>query len=136
MASLIAHIRVKPGREADFEQTSRALFAASHAREPALRRYEYFRGQAQGAYYCLLAFDDAVGFLTHQSSAHHEAAAAPLMEMVEALNLEWVDPVQGASPLPPTAPQPTPANADAAMRRYAETMPVISANWWTPLRKT
>jgi len=135
MASLIAHIRIKPGREAAFEGTARTLFATSHALEPALRRYEYFRGQAPGAYYCLLAFDDAVGFFVHQASAHHEAAAAPLMEMIESLSLEWVDPVQGASPLPPTTPQDAPASADAAMRRYAETMPVTPAAWWAPLRE-
>ncbi len=136
MASLIAHIRVKPGREADFEATARTLFASSHEREPALRRYEYFRGQTPRAYYGLLAFDDVVGFLTHQAAAHHEAAAAPLMDVIESLTLEWVDPVQGASPLPPTTAQATPANADAVMRHYAETMPVTPANWWAPLRKT
>lgn len=135
MATIIAHIRVKPGLEAAFERTARAMFAASHSKEKALQRYEYWRSQRAGEYYCILAFDDFRGFMTHQSSPHHEAAAAPLMDQIAELRLEWVDPVQGASPLPPTEPQALPADADALVRRYAEMMPVVMADWWTPLRR-
>ena len=134
MATIIAHIRVKPGSEVAFEHTARAMFASSHGAEPALRRYEYWRGQASGEYYCLLAFDDFSGFMAHQSSPHHEAAAAPLMDVISDLRLEWVDPVQGASPLPPTRPQALPQDADDLIRRYAEMMPVAMADWWAPLR--
>lgn len=133
MATIIAHIRVKAGREAEFEQTARAMFAASHGNEAALKRYEYWRCQNPGEYYCLLAFDDFLGFMAHQSSPYHEAAAAPLMEVIADLRLEWIDPVQGASPLPATNPQDVPADADQLVRRYAEMMPVVMADWWTPL---
>lgn len=110
------------------------MFTASHSTEKALRRYEYWRAQDPGEYYCLLAFDDFLGFMTHQSSPHHEAAAAPLMNQIAELRLEWVDPVPGASPLPPTGTQELPADADALVRRYAEMMPVEIADWWRPLR--
>ncbi|QUD90412.1 putative quinol monooxygenase [Phenylobacterium montanum] len=135
MATIIAHIRVKPGREAAFEQTARTMFAASHGNEKALRRYEYWRSQEPGKYYCLLAFDDYVGFMIHQSSPHHEAAAAPLMDLIAELRLEWIDPVQGASPLPATHARPLPPDAGPVMRRYAEMMPVATADWWDPLRE-
>lgn len=134
MATIIAHIRVKTGCETAFEQTARAMFVSSRGKEPALRRYEYWRGQNPGEYYCLLAFDDFLGFLAHQSSPHHEAAAALLMEVIDELRLEWVDPVQGASPLPPTRHQAAPSDADALVRRYAEMFPVALADWWAPLR--
>ncbi|MET0545984.1 MAG: antibiotic biosynthesis monooxygenase family protein [Caulobacterales bacterium] len=134
MATILAHIKIKPGFEPDFEKTARAMFAASHRNEPALKRYEYWRSQKPGEYYCLLAFDDFVGFLEHQGSPHHEAAAAPLMNAIADLQLEWLDPVQGASPLPPTNTQNLPANASELVRRYAEMFPVVMANWWLPLR--
>ncbi len=135
MATILAHIRIKPGCEAEFEQTARAMFESSHGREKALQRYEYWRSQTQGEYYCLLAFDDFIGFMAHQSSPHHEAAAEPLMAMIADLKLEWLDPVRGASPLPATQPQSLPADADALVRRYAEMMPVVMADWWAPLRR-
>ena len=134
MATIIAHIRVKPGSEGEFEQIARAMFASSHGNEPALKRYEYWRGQSRSEYYCLLAFDDFMGFMTHQSSAHHEAAAAPLMDLISDLRLEWVDPVRGASPLPATQPQALRPDADEVVQRYAEMMPVEMADWWAPLR--
>ncbi|MBW8814330.1 MAG: antibiotic biosynthesis monooxygenase [Caulobacterales bacterium] len=135
MATILAHIRVKPGCESSFEQTAKAMFAASHGNEPALNRYEYWRSQQAGEYYCLLAFENFLGFMAHQSSPHHEAAAAPLMDDIADLRLEWIDPVQGASPLPTTRPQAVPAEADELVRRYAEMIPVVTADWWSPLRE-
>lgn len=134
MATILAHIRIKPGSEAAFEQIARAMFSASHGKEPNLKLYEYWRSQTPSQYYCLLAFDDFLSFMNHQSSPHHEAAAEPLMTVISELKLEWIDPVQGASPLPATQPQAVPANADALVRRYAEMMPVVLADWWLPLR--
>ena len=51
MATLLAHIRVRPGMEARFEQLATELFQATHANERAVRRYEYFRGTDPGTYY-------------------------------------------------------------------------------------
>lgn len=134
MATILAHLRVKPGLEAPFEQTIRRLYAASHAREPGLRRYEYWRSQEAGLYYCLLSFNDFAAFLSHQCSEHHEAAVAPLMAQLDAMKLEWVDPVQEAAPLPVTRPQPIDASASELVRKYAEMCPVQEADWWLPLR--
>ena len=134
MATILAHIRIKQGSEAQFETTVRELFSISHGSEKALKRYEYWRGQEPGTYYCLLAFDDFLGFMAHQSSAHHEAAVPALMAAIDDMRLEWVDPVQGASPLPATAPQVVPDSASDLIKRYAEMIPVSVAAWWSTLR--
>lgn len=130
MASILAHIRVKPGSEASFEATIRPLFAESHVVEKALRRYEYWRAQEPGLYYCLLAFDDFLGFLRHQSSAHHEAAAPALMEMISDLRLEWLDPVTGACALPQTVSLAVPDDASTLIKQYAGMFPIRVAAWW------
>lgn len=134
MATILAHIRVKSGSEVPFEQTIRSLYAASHGSEPGLRRYEYWRSQEAGLYYCLLSFDDFMAFLSHQCSDHHEAAVAPLMAQIDAMKLEWVDPVQAAAPLPVTRAQSIAASASELVRKYAQMCPVQEADWWLPLR--
>lgn len=110
------------------------LFASSHASEKALRRYEYWRAQEPGKYYCLLAFDDFLGFMAHQASEHHEAAVPALMGTIADMRLEWIDPVTGAAPLPPTLPQAVPNGASDLIKRYAAMMPVAVADWWLALR--
>ena len=134
MATILAHISLKPGCAARFEETARAMFAASHGKEAALKRYEYWRAQEPDHYYCLLAFDDFMGFMAHQTSPHHEAAAAPLMDVIADLKLEWLDPVEGASPLPATNAQQIPDTASDLLKSYAEMFPVNMAPWWAKLR--
>jgi quinol monooxygenase YgiN len=134
MATILAHIQVHPGRAADFEQVARELFSAS-SEEPGKRYYEYWRAATPGLYYCLLAFDDFHAFLEHQTSDHHETASPRLGELIENLKLEWVDPVEGASPLPATNSQPLAENADALTAQYHEMFAVESQDWWATLRK-
>lgn len=134
MATILAHIAIKPGKEKAFEETIAPLFAESHKTEKALKRYEYWRSQEPGKYYCLLAFDDYHGFLAHQTSPHHEAATPALMDAIADIRLEWIDPVQGGSPLPATTPQPTAADASDLAKRYAGMFPVALAGWWAALR--
>jgi quinol monooxygenase YgiN len=134
LATILAHIAVKPGAAAAFEAIARKMHAASHGHEAALIRYEYWRGEAADRYFCLLAFEDYRGFLAHQASPHHEAAAAPLMDLIAELRLEWLDPVPGASPLAPTMPQAIATDASDTVRRYADMFPALVAAWWGPLR--
>jgi quinol monooxygenase YgiN len=130
MATILAHIRVKPGTEAAFEDIARRLFSATHDTETGVRRYEYWRGTEPRTYYTLLAFDDFRTFIRHQTSEHHEAASPEIGKVVEALRLEWVDPVQGASDLPPTASQELPVDADELTRTYATRFAAQIADWW------
>ncbi len=134
MATILAHITIKPGMEARMEAMAKALYPASHDNETHVRRYEYWRGQAERTYYTLLSFDDYVGFLEHQASAHHERLTAGFGDIIESFHLEWLDPIQGGSPLVPTANMAPPADATDLMRTYAGSMPAEVADWWLPLR--
>ena len=69
-----------------------------------------------------------------QISDHHEEATPPLMEVIEDEQLEWVDPVQGASPLPPTNPQELPEDAPDIAKTYDEILRIVAPNWWNELR--
>jgi quinol monooxygenase YgiN len=134
MATLIAHIRVVEGAEARFESMIRALHRSTHDTEPAVRRYEYWRGAEPREYCALIAYDDFRGFITHQTSDHHESASPDLREVIESLRLEWVDPVAGASDLPSTEMQPALPDADDLTRRYTDRYAAQIAPWWLALR--
>ena len=134
MATILAHIRVRPGTEPAFEDIARRLFRATHDHETGVRRYEYWRGSEPRTYYTLLSFDDFRTFIDHQTSDHHEAASPEIGRVVESLRLEWVDPVQGASDLPPTASQDVAADAGDLTRAYAERFAAQVADWWSALR--
>ncbi len=133
MATLLAHIRVRPGAEKRFEQIARELHDATHACERDVRRYEYWRGAEPGTYYTLESFEDLAGFLAHESSPHHVAALPALREVLEDVRLEWVDPIVGASPLKPTDLTRRHDAIDldeAARERYGAKV----QDWWLPLR--
>jgi quinol monooxygenase YgiN len=134
MATILARITVLPGTEHEFEAIARELYAASHATESGLRRYEYWRGADERTYYALLAFDDHRTFIAHQTSDHHEAASPRLRAVVESLHLEFVDPVAGASDLPPTAHQEAPPGADDLTVAYTERFAAEAAEWWSRVR--
>jgi quinol monooxygenase YgiN len=134
MATILAHITVKEGNEARFEAIARQLHQSTHAHETGVRAYGYWRGQAPRTYYTLLAFDDFRSFLRHQTSEHHEGASPDLGQVMEGIRLEWVDPIQGASTLPPTQTQDIPDDADELTRRYARRFAAQIADWWSTLR--
>jgi quinol monooxygenase YgiN len=134
VATILAHITVRPGTEADFEAIARNLFERTHAEEDGVIHYEYWRGAQPRTYYTLLAFDDHRTFIQHQTSDHHETASPLLGKTIESLRLEWVDPIAGASKLGPTAMQPAPDDADDLTRTYTDRFAAVIADWWTPLR--
>lgn len=134
MATLLAHITVRPGAERQFEEIARTLYDATHALEHGVRRYEYWRGAAPRTYYTLLAFDDHQAFIRHQTSDHHETASPALGQVIEQLRLEWVDPIEGASPLPVTEHQPAEANASELVQAYTDRFAAVIADWWPALR--
>ena len=134
MATLLAHITVRPGAERQFEDIARALYERTHALEDGVLRYEYWRGATAGTYYTLLAFDDHRAFITHQTSDHHETASPALGQVIERLRLEWLDPIQGASPLPETNMQPAVAGAAELVVKYTDRFAAEVAEWWLALR--
>jgi quinol monooxygenase YgiN len=134
MATILAHIKVKPGCEAQFEQISKDLYGASHGSEPGLLRYEYWRGSEPQTYYTLLAFTDFQAFIAHQTSEHHEVASPLLGSVLAGLRLEWVDPIQGGSELPPTENQDLSDSLDELTRSYAKRFAAQVAPWWNEVR--
>jgi len=134
MTTILAHITVKAGCEAEFEAIASKLYAESHELEPDIRRYEYWRGADERTYYTLLSFDDQQAFITHQTSDHHEIASPQIGTVVEAIKLEWVDPMTNASPLAPTNAQDAPADADELTTLYTERFAAQVADWWLSLR--
>jgi quinol monooxygenase YgiN len=135
MVTFLAHIRVRPGREVDFEGCIRSLYRATHEHEPGVRRYEYWRGAEERTYYTLASFEDFHAFIDHQTSEHHEAAGPKLKEVIEAIRLEWVDPVEGSSPLPWTDSQPSRPDASPLASSYHERFAADIQSWWLTLRR-
>ena len=134
MATILAHITIKAGSEARFEQIARDLYAGTHDTETGVRHYQYWRGAEPRTYYTLLSFDDFQTFMAHQTSDHHESAAPSLGEVMEAFKLEWVDPIQGASDLPPTEHQPAAADANELTKTYTDRYAAKVADWWKGMR--
>jgi len=134
MATILAHIKVNPGREADFEAVIAELYAASHAVEPDIARYEYWRGAEERTYYTLLSFPDHRRFIEHQVSDHHEEASPKFAGLFESFHLEWVDPIAESSPLAPTAHQDPPDGASELTNKYTDRFAAQVADWWLGLR--
>jgi len=134
MATILAHLTVREGCEARFEEIARTLFRDTHDHETGVLRYEYWRGADARTYYTLLSFEDFPTFIVHQTSDHHEEASPQLGEVLEGLRLEWVDPIADASPLPSTHNTPVAGDASALAQDYAQRYAAQVASWWLALR--
>ncbi|MEP5765561.1 MAG: antibiotic biosynthesis monooxygenase [Halieaceae bacterium] len=130
MSTLLAKIQIHPGKEADFEAVMAYMYTATHESEKDVLRYEYWRGQAPGFYYCLLSFPDSVSFWRHQASDHHEGEMERFAQCIAELELEVVDPVSQASPLPATRAAAIPADEPEAVQEQAKLFPITVADWW------
>jgi quinol monooxygenase YgiN len=134
MSSLLAKIQIHPGKEAEFEDVMAYMYRQTHTTEEGVLRYEYWRGREPGHYYCLLSFRDAAAFWRHQASDHHEGQMQRFSECIAALDLEIIDPVQQASPLPPTLDARVSHGESRAVQEQAERFPIATAAWWRALR--
>ena len=91
-----------------------------------------WRGTQERTNYAILSYDDYYTFMRdHQTSAHHELATPPLIEVIESESIEWVDPLPGASDLPSTTAQELPAEASSLVRQYHAAMGFSVPEWWT-----
>ncbi|HIG39486.1 MAG: antibiotic biosynthesis monooxygenase family protein [bacterium] len=100
MTTILAHIEIRPGKEEKFEAIMKDMVTSTFASETGVNRYEYFKGQKQNFYYCLLSFADKWAFYRHQNSDHHEGH--DFGDVLQNIRLEYLDPVEDANPLPPT----------------------------------
>ena len=129
MCTLLAKIQVEAGKEKDFEEVMAYMYRETQQEEGVLR-YEYWRGTAPGFYYCLLSFTDTLTFWRHQASDHHEGQMANFQACIANLELEVVDPVSTASPLPATQEQALPEGETELVKTQAAQFPINSAAWW------
>ncbi len=130
MATLLARIMVKTGREAEFEAIAEKLYDETHRNETGCLRYEYWRGAKPGFYYSLLSFDDFHGFLRHQVSDHHEQASPAIRDVCLDVKLEWVDHIRESSPLPATRMQELPEGAGEKTALYHKLFAAVVQDWW------
>jgi quinol monooxygenase YgiN len=73
MPTSIIKIKVKPGREADFEAVLQRLIPASNANEPGILFYQGFRTGTPGEYIMLESFKDSEAHKAHTASPHFQA---------------------------------------------------------------
>ena len=129
MTTILAHIEIKPGKEEKFESIMKDMVQKTLAEESGVLRYEYFKGQKENFYYCLLAFKDKWAFYRHQNSDHHEGH--DFADVLQNIELEYLDPVEEASPLPPTLDPPLTDDMPEGMERAQKLYPSQIAGWWT-----
>ena len=129
MATLLAHIRIQPGKEAKWEAIMADMVKQTFATEQGVVRYEYWKGQDALTYYCLLSFSDKWAFYHHQMSDHHEGH--DFADVLADIKLEYVDPVQGAGGgLARTEDPALPTDASEAMRTAQARFPLSIPDWW------
>jgi quinol monooxygenase YgiN len=134
MATMLAHIRVVPGRERDFEAAAAILWQRTNADEPHTIRYDYWRASEPSHYYALGCFESYDAFMDHQLSPHHLAASAAFKGIVDNVDVEWIDPIDTANDLPATNMSPTSPNASERELLYRTRYPADPRPWWIPLR--
>lgn len=134
MSTLLAKIQIHPGMETVFEEVMAHMYKQTNDRESGVLRYEYWRGREQGFYYCLLSFESSLAFWKHQASDHHESEMERFAQCIAELDLELVDPVAHASPLPVTRPVACPEDESDAVREQAASFPLALSDWWRALR--
>ena len=128
MATILAHIEIQPGKEDKWEAIMADMVKQTFEHEEGVLRYEYFKGQKPNFYYCLLSFEDKWAYYLHQISDYHEGH--DFADVIAALELEYLDPVQGACELPATENPPLPADASEALRGAQAAYPIAMASWW------
>ena len=136
MSTILAKIQIHPGKEAEFEEVMAYMYDQTHGHEEGILRYEYWRGREANHYYCLLSFEDNLAFWRHQASDHHEGQMERFAACIADLDLETVDPVSQASPLPPIRLQGVPESESDMVKTQAAQFPIELADWWLALRQT
>ena len=128
MTTLLAHIKIKPSAEAQWEVAMHELVENTLASESEVIRYEYWKGQEPGRYYGLLSFTSKLAFFEHQDADYHRNQTYG--DIFEDIHLEFLDPVNNACPLPSTRNLPLPDDASPGIREWEKRTPVVIADWW------
>ncbi|MBM3643847.1 MAG: antibiotic biosynthesis monooxygenase [Alphaproteobacteria bacterium] len=70
MLGIIAKLTIKPGTNADFESTMRALQAAVRANEPGNKLYALHKTAEPTVYVMLERYDDEAALAAHRAAPH------------------------------------------------------------------
>ena len=93
MTAFVARMKVKAGREADFEKLCAELSGCAHREEPGLFVYDVVRSRDDPSCYVFYArFSDEAAFQSHQEADFHLRLVPPLLACVEgAMDLQFFD---------------------------------------------
>ena len=120
MATLLVHIRVRPGMEARFERVVAGLYRQTprgRVGGPALRVLPRQPSRRRTTASCRSTTTTASSPTSRATTT--KRPARELRELTEEMRLEWVDPLQQASPL--AADRPATAASDASPWRPSTT---------------
>ncbi len=95
MTCFVATLRIKPGREAEFERLQRELSQLTHQQEPDAYVYDIIRHRDQRNTYIVYArFKDEAAFQLHMKAPFHDRLVPPILDCVEgSMDLqfyEWI----------------------------------------------
>lgn len=130
MLGVLATVTVRAGHEADFESLARQIWAASHAAETGMHRYEYSRAEQRGVYYVSMLFDDYEAFLVHQASPHHTDLAGQMRDIYEGIDLRFTEPLAGGFGVPADRVPTGATISDELRAKYRERYPEPHPDWW------
>jgi len=93
LVTFIATLKIKAGREAEFERLQSELSDLAHAEEPGLIVYDVIRHRAAARTYVVYArFADQQAFEFHQAADFHERLVPPILDCVEGeMDLQFFD---------------------------------------------
>ena len=85
MIGVVATLRAKEGREAEFEQVFLEMTAQVKAREPGNRMYQLTRSRTEPRTYKVLEmYADQAAFEAHGASDHYKDGGRKLRDLVDA----------------------------------------------------
>ena len=93
MTTFIATLRIKKGREAEFERLQQELSELTHAQEPDTHVYDVIRHRSDPSMYVVYArFKDEAAFQLHQATPFHDRLVPPIMDCVDGgMDLQFYD---------------------------------------------
>jgi quinol monooxygenase YgiN len=93
MTCFIATLKIKPGREAEFERLQTELSQLTHAQEPGVRVYDVIRHREKRNVYVVTArFDSEAAFQAHMKISFHERLVPPILDCVDGqMDLQFYD---------------------------------------------
>jgi len=91
--TFIATLKVKAGRESEFELLQKELSELTHAGEPGTLVYDVIKSRGKPRTYVVYGrFKDEAAFQVHQASPSHERLVPPIMNCIEGeMDLQLLD---------------------------------------------